>query len=174
MVFVERKADVVVAKAAEWLKGRTGPWFLWVHLFDPHQPYEPPEPFLSQYPGRPYDGEIAYADSALGKLLGFLKERGLEDRTAVVFTADHGESLGEHGETTHGYFAYDATLRVPLILALPGGKPARVDANVGHVDIFPTVCELLGGKSRRASKAGRSCPSSGGGARPTSRSTSRP
>jgi arylsulfatase A-like enzyme/Flp pilus assembly protein TadD len=146
MVFVERKADVVVAKAAEWLKGRTGPWFLWVHLFDPHQPYEPPEPFLSQYPGRPYEGEVAYADSALGKLLGFLKDRGLEDRTAVVFTADHGEALGEHGETTHGYFAYNATLRVPLILALPGAKPGRVEANVGHVDIFPTLCGVVGAK----------------------------
>jgi arylsulfatase A-like enzyme/Flp pilus assembly protein TadD len=146
MVFVERKADVVVAKAAEWLKGRTGPWFLWVHLFDPHQPYEPPEPFLSQYPGRPYEGEIAYADAALGKLLGLLKERGLEDRTAVVFTADHGESLGEHGETTHGYFAYNATLRVPLIMALPGARPGRVEANVCHVDIFPTVCGVVGAK----------------------------
>lgn len=146
MVFVERKADVVVAKAAEWLKGRTGPWFLWVHLFDPHQPYEPPEPFLSQYPGRPYEGEIAYADAALGKLLGFLKESGLEDRTAVVFTADHGESLGEHGETTHGYFAYNATLRVPLILTVPGARPGRVEANVGHVDIFPTVCGIVGAK----------------------------
>ena len=147
MVFVERKADVVAAKASEWLRGRSGPWFLWVHLFDPHQPYAPPEPFLSQYPDRPYEGEIAYADSALAKLLGVLEERKMADRTAVVFTADHGESLGEHGETTHGYFAYDATLRVPLILALPGGKPARVDANVCHIDIFPTVCELLGGKS---------------------------
>ena len=146
MVFVERKADAVVAKAAEWLKGRTGPWFLWVHLFDPHQPYEPPEPFLSRYPGRPYEGEVAYADSALGKLLGFLKDRGLEDRTAVIFTADHGEALGEHGETTHGYFAYNATLRVPLILALPGAKPGRVEANVGHVDIFPTLCGVVGAK----------------------------
>jgi arylsulfatase A-like enzyme/Flp pilus assembly protein TadD len=146
MVFVERKADVVVAKASEWLKGRTGPWFLWVHLFDPHQPYDPPEPFKSQYQGSPYEGEIAYADSALGRLLGFLDEQKIKDRTAVIYTADHGESLGEHGETTHGYFAYNATLRVPLILALPGGKPARVEANVCHIDIFPTVCDLVGGK----------------------------
>jgi arylsulfatase A-like enzyme/Flp pilus assembly protein TadD len=146
MVFVERKADIVVARALEWLKGRTGPWFLWVHLFDPHQPYEPPEPFLSQYPGRPYEGEIAYADSAVGKLLGFLDEQKIRDRTAVIYTADHGEALGEHGETTHGYFAYNATLQVPLILALPGVKPARVDVNVCHVDIFPTVCDLVGGK----------------------------
>lgn len=144
--FVERKADVVVDRALEWIKGRTGPWFLWVHCFDPHQPYDPPEPFRSQYPGNPYDGEIAYVDSALAKLLGFLKERTIEDLTAVIFTADHGESLGEHGESTHGYFAYNATLHVPLILALPGTKPARVEANVCHVDIFPTVCDLLGGK----------------------------
>jgi arylsulfatase A-like enzyme/Flp pilus assembly protein TadD len=147
MVFVERKAEVVVARASEWLRGRTGPWFLWVHLFDPHQPYQPPEPFLSQYPGRPYDGEIAYADSALGKLLDLLDEMKITDRTAVVFTADHGESLGEHGEMTHGYFAYNATLRVPLILTLPGAKAAKIDGNVGHVDIFPTVCELVGGQA---------------------------
>ena len=147
MVFVERKAEVVVAKASEWLQGRTGPWFLWVHLFDPHQPYQPPEPFLSQYPDRPYDGEIAYTDSALAKLFGRLDELKVADRTAVIFTADHGESLGEHGETTHGYFAYNATLRVPLILTLPGAKAARIDGNAGHVDIFPTVCELLGGKA---------------------------
>jgi arylsulfatase A-like enzyme/Flp pilus assembly protein TadD len=146
MTFVERKADVVVGKALEWLEGRTGPWFLWIHLFDPHQPYEPPEPFRSQYPGNPYDGEIAFVDSALAKLLGFLEERNLTDRTAVIFTADHGESLGEHGESTHGYFAYNATLHVPLILALPGAKPARVEANVCHVDVFPTVCGFLGKK----------------------------
>jgi arylsulfatase A-like enzyme/Flp pilus assembly protein TadD len=146
MTFVERKGDVVVGKALEWLEGRTGPWFVWVHLFDPHQPYEPPEPFRSQYPGNPYDGEIAFVDSALGKLLDFLEDRDLRDRTAVIFTADHGESLGEHGESTHGYFAYNATLHVPLILALPGAKPARVEANVCHVDVFPTVCGLLGKK----------------------------
>lgn len=146
LTFVERKGDVVVAKALEWLKGRSGPWFLWVHVFDPHQPYEPPEPFRTQYAGRPYDGEIAFADSALARLFDFLREKRLEDRTAIVFTADHGESLGEHGESTHGYFAYNATLHVPFILALPGAKPGRVEANVSHVDIFPTVCAFLGKK----------------------------
>lgn len=146
MTFVERKADVVVGKALEWLEGRTGPWFLWIHLFDPHQPYEPPEPFKSQYPGRPYDGEIAFVDSAMGRVFSFLKDGGLEGQTAVIFTADHGESLGEHGESTHGYFAYNATLHVPLILALPGAKPALVEANVCHVDVFPTVCGLVGEK----------------------------
>jgi arylsulfatase A-like enzyme/Flp pilus assembly protein TadD len=127
-------------------QGPTDPIFVGVHVFDPHQPYEPPEPFKSQYEGRPYEGEIAYADSALGKLFSFLKAKGLQDRTAVILTADHGESLGEHGESTHGYFAYNATLHVPLIMALPGAKPARVEANVCHVDIFPTVCGLLGKK----------------------------
>ena len=146
MVFVERKADAVVGAAREWLEGRTSPWFVWVHLFDPHQPYDPPEPFKSRYRERPYDGEIAYADSALAKLLGLIEEPQVRDRTVVIYTADHGESLGEHGESTHGYFAYNATLHVPLILALPGAKAARVDANVGHVDIYPTVCDLVGGK----------------------------
>ena len=146
MVFVERKAEVVVANALDWLKDRSGPWFLWVHVFDPHQPYEAPEPFRSQYPGRPYEGEIAYTDSALAKLLDFLEDRKIQDRTAVIYTADHGESLGEHGESTHGYFAYNATLHIPLVLALPGARPARIDSNVCHIDIFPTVCDLLGGK----------------------------
>jgi len=155
MVFVERKADVVVGAAREWLEGRTSPWFLWVHLFDPHQPYDPPEPFKSRFRERPYDGEVAYTDSALGKLLGLLEETRVRDRTAVIFTADHGESLGEHGESTHGYFAYNATLHVPLILALPGAKAARIDANVGHVDIYPTVCEIVGGK-KPAGLQGRS------------------
>jgi len=149
MTFVERKADVVVDTALEWLRDRSGPWFLWVHCFDPHQPYEPPEPFKSQYPNRPYDGEIAFVDSALGRLFAFFKDGGLEGQTAVIFTADHGESLGEHGESTHGYFAYNATLHVPLILAVPGAKPGRVEANVCHVDIFPTVCGLLNEKEPR-------------------------
>lgn len=145
--FVERKADAVVDRALAWLERRAGPWFLWVHVFDPHQPYEPPEPFLSRYAGRPYEGEIAYVDSALDRLFGFLRDKGIEGRTAVVLTADHGESLGEHGESTHGYFAYNATLHVPLILATPGAKPVRIEANVGHVDIFPTVCGLVGKKA---------------------------
>lgn len=143
--FVERKAEVVVTLALEWLKARDGrtPWFLWIHLYDPHQPWQPPEPFRSQYKEDPYCGEIAYTDQALGKLLGYLKETDLERTTAVVFTADHGEGLGDHGEMTHGYFAYNATLRIPLLISAPGIKPAFVSANVGHVDIFPTVCDLL-------------------------------
>ena len=103
-----------------------GPWFLWVHCFDPHQTYQPPEPFLTQYKDFPYDGEVAYVDSELGSLFAGLKEPSGQEKTVIVLTADHGESLGDHGETTHGYFAYNATLHVPLIIASPGLKPGRV------------------------------------------------
>ena len=142
--FVERKAEAVVERSLAWLKGRPGPWFLWVHCFDPHQPYEPPEPFLTRYKNDPYGGEVAYVDSALGKLFAGLREMGQTESTAVIFTGDHGQSLGEHGESTHGYFAYNSTLSVPLIMAGPGLAPARVDQDVCHIDIFPTTCELLG------------------------------
>jgi len=142
--FVERKAEAVVERALAWLKGRSGPWFLWVHLFDPHQPYEPPEPFLTRFKSDPYGGEVAYADAALGRLFAATEAAGRAEPTAVVLTGDHGQSLGEHGETTHGYFAYNATLWVPLIVAAPGLAPARVDQDVCHVDIFPTACDLLG------------------------------
>ncbi len=142
--FAERKAEAVVGSALAWLEGREGPWFLWVHCFDPHQPYEPPEPFLTRFKSDPYSGEVAYVDASLAKLFGFLKDSGQDGRTVVVFTGDHGQSLGEHGETTHGYFAYNATLWVPLIVSAPGLKPGRVTENVCHIDIFPTVCDLLG------------------------------
>lgn len=143
LAFVERKAEVVVDKALEWLKSKKSPWFLWVHLFDPHQRYQPPEPFKSQYKDNPYNGEVAYVDASLGKLFGYLKENRLDEKTIVIFTADHGESLGEHGEMTHGYFAYNATLWVPLIISFPSVKPGRVTQDVCHIDIFPTICDLL-------------------------------
>jgi arylsulfatase A-like enzyme/Flp pilus assembly protein TadD len=142
--FAERKAEAVVGSALAWLDGRQGPWFVWVHCFDPHQPYEPPEPFLTRFKSDPYSGEVAYVDASLAKLFGFLKDSGQAARTVVVFTGDHGQSLGEHGESTHGYFTYNATLWVPLIVSAPGLKPGRVTENVGHVDIFPTVCDLVG------------------------------
>jgi arylsulfatase A-like enzyme/Flp pilus assembly protein TadD len=143
LTFVERKADVVVDLALQWLAGQKGPWFLWIHCFDPHHPYDPPEPYRTRYRENLYDGEVAYVDAALARLFGFLKDRKLEERTITVLTADHGESLGEHGEATHGYFAYNATLHVPLILAGPGLKPGRSGQEVCHIDIFPTVCDLL-------------------------------
>lgn len=146
MVFVERRADAVAALGQAWVKAQRAPWFLWVHFFDPHHPYDPPEPFKTEYARNPYDGEIANVDAALGKLLSSLRALGLEDETAVILTADHGEALGDHGEITHGYFAYNEVLRVPLIMAVPGGKPGRKDAAVCHIDIFPTVCDVVGQK----------------------------
>jgi arylsulfatase A-like enzyme/Flp pilus assembly protein TadD len=144
----ERSAEAVVAAARDWIESRAGPWFAWVHLFDPHAVYQPPPPFDERYAGSPYHGEVAYTDQALGPLLDTARTAG--DRpTLVVATADHGEALGEHGERTHGLFAYEATLRVPLILAQVGRasavpreavvstEPAR------HVDIVPTVLDGL-------------------------------
>ena len=142
--FVERKAEAVVGSALAWLEGRPGPWFLWIHCFDPHQPYEPPAPFSTRYKDDLYSGEVAYVDSELAKLFGRLEESGQAGSTVVVLTGDHGQSLGEHGESTHGYFAYNSTLWVPLIVSGPGVKAGRVEENVCHIDIFPTVCDLLG------------------------------
>jgi len=142
--YVERKAGDVVAKALAWLGGQRSPWFLWVHCFDPHQRYQPPEPFLSRFKDNPYNGEVAYVDSALKELFDAMAGRDDSDRTVVVLTGDHGESLGEHGESTHGYFAYNSTLWVPLIIAGPGMKPGESRETVCHVDIFPTACDLLG------------------------------
>ena len=141
---LERNAEAVIEAALEWLKGRNSPWFLWVHCWDPHSPYDPPEPFKAEYSDHPYEGEVAYVDLALGKLFGYLEENGLFDSTVVVFTGDHGESLGQHGEETHGFFAYNSSLWIPLIISVPGGAPGRADATVSHIDIFPTVCEALG------------------------------
>jgi len=141
--YVERKAEVVVQNALEWLKGQNNPWFLWVHCFDPHQRYDPPEPHKTDYRDRPYDGEVAYVDSALGKLLDYTRTSQLDEKTVIIFTGDHGESLGQHGEFTHGYFAYNSTLWVPLIIVLPGQKNKRIDSYVSHIDIYPTICEAL-------------------------------
>jgi arylsulfatase A-like enzyme/Flp pilus assembly protein TadD len=150
-VMPERPATEVVALARAWLSGRGAhPWFAWVHVFDPHAPYRPPPPFDAQYAGRPYYGEVAAADAALGPLFDDLRRS--ERQTFVVATGDHGESLGEHGEQTHGLFAYEATLRVPLILAELGrGKTAQSGrlgevshAAARHVDILPTLLSAAG------------------------------
>jgi arylsulfatase A-like enzyme/Tfp pilus assembly protein PilF len=141
--FLERKAGVVIERALSWLERQAGPWFLWIHCFDPHQPYEPPQPFKTQFKDDLYSGEVAYVDSELSRLFDYLKKKDAEKDTVIVFTGDHGQSLGEHGETTHGYFAYNSTLWVPLIIFYPGEKPGRVDQYVSHIDIFPTVCDLL-------------------------------
>jgi tetratricopeptide (TPR) repeat protein len=147
----ERKGQETVDRAIAWLAARknaTSPFFAWVHLYDPHAPYEPPEPFASRFAGRAYDGEIAYADSCVSQLLGACDPA----ETAVVLSGDHGESLGEHGEAGHGVFLYDATLRVPLILRLPGGTGTgrRVKAQVRLTDIAPTVRRLAGTAPRES------------------------
>jgi arylsulfatase A-like enzyme/Flp pilus assembly protein TadD len=145
LAYVERKADEVVDRALEWLTGSTSvPWFCWIHCYDPHDPYEPPEPFQSDYTDDLYNGEVAYVDSVLGRLVGYMEKSGLFSKTLVVFTGDHGESLGQHGETTHGYYAYNTTIWVPLIFLAPGIKARSVDNYASHIDILPTVCEALG------------------------------
>jgi len=139
----ERRAQAVLDRALAWLKGRTAPWFLWVHFYDPHDPYSPPEPFKTKAGGDLYGGEVAYTDAVLGRLFKILESEGLSSSTLILLTADHGESLGEHAEETHGFLAYNAAIHVPLIIRRPGQAPRRVRPNVSHVDIFPTVCDVL-------------------------------
>jgi arylsulfatase A-like enzyme/Tfp pilus assembly protein PilF len=146
-MFRERPAELTNEPAVRWLReGDERPFFLWVHYFDPHAAYLPPEPFRKRYADDLYDGEIAYVDSQIGALLAELEELGLRERTLVVYTSDHGEGLGEHGEQTHSLLTYDATLHVPLILsapaALPRGKVIRRQTSL--VDVMPTALALLG------------------------------
>ena len=145
-VVPERRGTQTVSAARQWLeKVRGERWFAFVHLYEPHFPYDPGEPFSSLFPQEPYAGEVAAADAALGPLLQPLLAAGARGRTLVVFTSDHGESLGEHGETTHGIFGYEATLRVPLILSAPGLLAPRVVRRpVRHVDVAPTILDALG------------------------------
>ena len=139
----ERKAEEVLDKALAWLKDQKSPWFVWMHFYDPHDPYEPPEPFRTQYSQNLYDGEVAYVDLVMGRLVSYLKEMDLFGTTLIILTADHGESLGQHGEETHGYFAYNVTIWVPLIISFPGLKHEIVRQQVSHIDIFPTACDIL-------------------------------
>jgi len=139
----ERKAAEVIDKALKWLDRQESLWFCWIHCYDPHEPYEPPEPFRSRFEKRLYDGEVAYVDQQLGKLVEYMEREDLFPNTVCIFTGDHGESLGQHGEMTHGYLANNTTIWVPLILSYPGLKPVRVNQYVSHIDIFPTVCDIL-------------------------------
>ncbi|HZR31240.1 MAG TPA: sulfatase-like hydrolase/transferase [Terriglobales bacterium] len=143
---VERRGMDVVSHAEAWLSAhQSGPRFVWVHLYDPHDPYEPPAPYSQTYKDRPYDGEITYADSALQHFVNYLKQHGWYNNSLIVVVGDHGEGLGEHGEQTHGIFLYDSTLHVPLILKLPAGRSAGtvVSNQVRTPDILPTVLDLL-------------------------------
>jgi choline-sulfatase len=155
----ERRAEEVADAALGWLAGRSAgiPFFLWVHLFDPHAPYEAPEPFGSRFARSPYDGEVAYADAQLARLLERLEGAGLARDTLVVATSDHGEGLGEHGEDEHMLLVYDTTLRVPLVLRWPGRLPAgaRVAGQFRAVDLLPTLLELLGQPAVATSGASR-------------------
>jgi choline-sulfatase len=141
----ERSGPATVALAKGWIEAAgSSPWFCWVHLYEPHAPYSPPEPYASRFPGGAYEGEVATADAALRPLLEPILSEGRGGHTLVVLTADHGESLGEHGEATHGIFAYEATLRVPLVLYSPGLARSRVvDAPARHVDLLPTILDAL-------------------------------
>ncbi len=146
-MFKEIKADVVARKAVRWLeqeRPKEKPFFLWLHFFDPHADYEPPADLAAQFPGEPYRGEIAFADRELGRVFASLDDARLLDETLIVFASDHGESLGEHGESTHGIFIYESTTRVPLLMAGPGVPAAgRVDPLARTVDIVPTIMDLL-------------------------------
>jgi len=154
---LERRAMDVEHRAETWMlgRGKAQPMFVWIHFYDPHDPYDPPEPYRTEYAGRLYDGEIAYADSALGRFVSFLKKQSLYDTSTVIVVGDHGEGLGEHGEQAHGIFLYDSTLHVPLILKLPqtasneaaGTATPRglvVATQVRTVDIAPTILDLEG------------------------------
>ena len=144
---VERRGMEVVAHAESWLdKHRTGPHFVWVHLYDPHDPYEPPPPFSEKYKDHLYDGEIAYADAAVAHWIAFLKKAGVYDNAIIIVTGDHGEGLGEHGEETHGLFLYDSTLHVPLILKTPAAAHhgTVIDSQVRTTDILPTILSATG------------------------------
>lgn len=144
---MKRPGNVVTDVALDWLnKNDQGRFFLWMHLYDPHYPYQPPEPFATQYGNDAYDGEIAFADEQVGRVVSFLKEKKLYSNTLIVLAADHGESLGEHGEKTHGFFIYNSTLHVPLIFHLPGAAPESphpIKSLANLADVMPTVLHIL-------------------------------
>lgn len=144
---VERRGEEVVSHALGWLTEHPqGPFFLWVHLYDPHDPYDPPEPYKTRFNKEPYDGEIAYVDSVVGNFFRELKARGLYDGAAIALMADHGESLGAHGEDTHGVFLYDETIHVPLVIKLPhaGETGKQIENRVELVDVLPTLLQTVG------------------------------
>lgn len=141
---VKRSGDQVVDNALEWLKANPRrPFFLWVHLYDAHYPYTPPEPYASRYPGRPYDGEIAFDDAQVGRLIAFLKELGVYESAVLAVAGDHGEGLGEHGEKTHGFFVYNSTLHIPMFIKVPGATARTIEKEASLVDVMPTVLQAL-------------------------------
>lgn len=144
---VQRPANEVVDRILPWLeKAKDEPFFAWVHFYDPHTPYEPPEPYRTEYRGHPYNGEIAFMDAQLGRVVQFLESNGLLDRTIIAVMGDHGESLDDHGEASHGFFIYESTTRVPFVVRTPFSalRGRRVADPVREVDLLPTVLDLLG------------------------------
>lgn len=147
---VQRRGDETIDEVISWLeKRKNGKFFTWIHLYDPHTPYSPPEPFNQQFSDRPYLGEIAFTDVQLSRLWNFLETQNLTRNLILVFTSDHGESLGEHGESTHGFFVYQEAIHIPLIFVTPfprlQGK--KIDQIATLADIMPTVCEMVGLKT---------------------------
>ncbi len=146
---LERAGSATVHAARPWIEAHAGrPFFYFLHIFEPHTPYDPPEPFRSRY-SLAYDGEIATADAAVGEFCVFLQQAGVYERAVIVLLSDHGEGLGDHGEDEHGIFLYRETIQVPLIVKLPGGKlgGATIDHPVQLIDLLPTVTELVGSAS---------------------------
>ena len=145
----ERPATAVVSAVRPWIAAQHGRWFAWVHVFDPHAPYRPPPPFDSKYAGNPYAGEVAATDAALAPLLDDVRS-ATSRPTLVIVTGDHGEALGDHGEQTHGVFAYESTIRVPLIVTQVGGSMTHrtrgsvSSDSVRHIDLVPTVLDAIG------------------------------
>src|SRR5581483_10931386 len=144
---MERPGNAVVDITLDWLsRNSQKKFFLWMHLYDPHYPYRPPEPYATQYRDHPYDGEIAFDDAQVGRVVRFLKQKGLFQKTLLIVAGDHGEGLGEHGEKTHGFFIYNSTLHVPLIVHLPAATPLRTRMSgdlVNLADLMPTVLQFL-------------------------------
>ncbi len=153
---IAKAGDLVVSEAVDWLAGKDR-FLAWVHLYDVHAPYVPPPDYAARYPGRPYDAEVAWTDSLVGRLIDALRTTGRLDNTLVVVTSDHGEGLGDHGEETHGYFAYESTLRVPLVIRGPGVQAgARLDGVARMVDLLPTVLALTASPAQVPAASGRS------------------
>ena len=148
---IQRRGDETVDRFLKWFAHRPAgkPFFAWVHLYDPHSPYDPPEPFHSQYAGHLYDGEIAYSDSQIGRVFKALRDAGAFDPTVIAFLSDHGESLGEHGEDEHGFFVYNSTIHIPLIIKRAGATASvraakPIDVVASTVDVAPTLLQLAG------------------------------
>jgi arylsulfatase A-like enzyme/uncharacterized protein HemY len=144
---VQRPANEVIDETLKWLgQNKDKKFFTWVHLYDPHTPYEPPPPFDAKYAKNPYLGEIAFADSQIARLWQFLQDSNLSDNLFLVFASDHGESLGQHQEANHGFFVYQETIHVPLIFVTPFKKFQGLSSSqvVSLIDVMPTMLEMAG------------------------------